>query len=713
MISQIPPEPEVTQPCDAKVASSDGFTTMLVTSPNQDWVPVHPVDSTVIKTYSNGLWGLNEYSRWPQPLTTRTWHHACIPISKPGEHALPPVTWAVLSPTDEYWEPFPEAHVQGMGFLKAHLRMGLTDTAREALGLFQSVSDESADYQAYGQELALVLKQCVDRMTRIPSPRTIAVAVGAHIQRVSLELAGLVIYLRVVRPRLQSGGDYSHALLRTVGTFVTDAATAGICTRVGLPVWFLQPPSPQMKIWRVVRATEPTFTSRETGPTGLEYDPTTLGGIINDTGRWAPRMAVAISRQLCAATLPLLTDSDDLRSKELHLPRNHPGPQQSAYPDGSSKTRRWGKKMNGFASSNATDDGGLVSVSNLHDGLTTFQGRRSFALSPNQVYSPSPFYTIPPVWIEILKGLDPLPHPLRSSLYFYPPPFLLDTIPAATGESEASPPCNARLDRKVHRYLHNLVRIREFCRLRLLDPSISGCPLTIREWRAALWGDYGLHQAPSKTSGELRTVAQRRTQLLVERKCEAKNAIARLCANTAALSSYDPKNVTMFAGVSVTLDAAINDPRVRLALCWEAHEINFRCEVIALDSVVVPRDGWTAEYRWARENLISGIWGPPSSVVTVLPSISDIGRPSWTPPGHSDGGQSCAIDFRAFLDVMSRWLGIPESLLRWREQAAWTADDLTIVQQEAVRFYTMTFISRFHRLPITPMLYPQEYGTLT
>lgn len=63
-------------PFDGKVASLAGFQSLVITSPNQDYVPEYPVERRIVKTYSDGLWGVNEYSRWPQEITTGMWHIA-------------------------------------------------------------------------------------------------------------------------------------------------------------------------------------------------------------------------------------------------------------------------------------------------------------------------------------------------------------------------------------------------------------------------------------------------------------------------------------------------------------------------------------------------------------------------------------------------------------------------------------------------------------
>ena len=42
---------------------------------------------------------------------------------------------------------------------------------------------------------------------------------------------------------------------------------------------------------------------------------------------------------------------------------------------------------------------------------------------PSLAFTPSPFYRIPDTWVAVLMETDPLPHPIRSSLFFYLHPF--------------------------------------------------------------------------------------------------------------------------------------------------------------------------------------------------------------------------------------------------------------------------------------------------
>ncbi|TFK87313.1 hypothetical protein K466DRAFT_491098 [Polyporus arcularius HHB13444] len=675
-------EPDVTHPGDAKAASDGGFSSKIITTPNQDWIPEHPIERTVIKTYANGLWGYHEYSRWPQPLTPNMYHVAFIPRPRSVE-ILPAIVWLSLSPESD-WEPAPGAGMRGVGFLKPSIRDELSIAAATVISRYDMLVGGPDHLRAYGQELRVVLKHCVSSVHRLPTPAGVAIALGAHVQRLSLELAGICTYLREVLPRMQSGSDHSRLILPVLGAFVHDETTALRCAKAGLPTWLLQPLTLKIRVWRVVAMERPSYLCTQTSDPPLEYMPDEVAGVVNTSTSWLSRMVFAVSRELCSATLPTLSDARGMTSKVIALPEAPP-PTKAERSAGYKRVRRGGKKTK-----NEVPDGGSV----------THPGRESSA-HPSREHIESPFYRLPEVWRTTLQEVGSLPQPRESVLYFYPPPFLLDTVSSDAQVPTLLYACVPRLDAKVDQYLHNLVRIRAFCRRRLLDPTMSAKPLTIGEWRTVLWGEY---RAP----GDVPVARTAANQHRATKKHNIKVAVARMCANSAALPSYDPGAAPVLAGLAVRREDATQNWLVRLCLCWEAHEINFRCELMALDALMVPRDNWPIMHRWAREARVSEVWGPPASLLTVIPDVpSEITRPWWV-NSYRPHWKSGEERLRAFVGVMSTWKDFPEELLGKLEKVSWDNMEYDQVQREAARFYVRTFISRYHRLPIVPIDYPTD-----
>ncbi|KAI0648455.1 hypothetical protein C8Q79DRAFT_999793 [Trametes meyenii] len=618
---------------------------MVITSPNQEYVyvPEYPRQRNVIHTFSDGLWGVHEYSRWPQELIPNMWHIACIPRRR-GFPGLPDILWRNLRP-EEDWQEDRRGGVHSLGYLSTLIVEGLACAAEATISGFRSILGLTSARRALGDQLCLLLRQCIERMCCLPARPAIAVAVAAHVQRLSLELAGLKLYLGVVAARIDSPQDRSTDILPVLGVFVQEAMLAQTCTRVGVPVWFIQDLTPHTKIWRVVKPTEVHELSYQESQPPILHHPDDRPGIVNLTGNWMATMVQAVSHQLCSPALPSMRFSA---------------------PEDNVVARR------------ARVDS-QPSVTNVLSLPSSTQCPRSAPgaarPTPSLQYCPSPFFHLSECWARALRLAGVLPQPSSASLYFFPPPFLLDT--------------------KITRYLHNMVRIRLFCRLRLLDPTISAHPLNIWEWRAALWGEYNFKVPPTHVKGASRRPKRRRDE---------SNEIWRLFGNVASLPGYKHSDEPELGGQRITYDMAATDLRVRYNVLWEAHEVNWRCELMALDEAVVSREGWP-EKQMSRKYGVKG-----GGVTSVLPlHRKDVERYVW-PSSMEPRWRTALTTLRAFLRLMSRWPDYPQTLQDLPSNPDdWTDDDYDSGQQNGAHFYTQTFIKYFHRLPTVPVKFPLEY----
>ncbi|KAI0744402.1 hypothetical protein C8Q76DRAFT_607590, partial [Earliella scabrosa] len=644
----------------------------VITTPNQDWIPRCPLPSDPIRAYTDGTWGLHEYSRWPQFLAPDMWHAACIP-RRPAEPHLARILWVLLDPERDWID----ARTKGfgrVGFLSDTVQEQLVRAARHALACTDAIRDVPSHHRAYLRELSLVLYQCIERMRRLPAPSATAVSLGAHIQRLCLELLGLHTFLTVVLPRLQAQTDCTCEMLPVIGVFVRCAADAQTFARVGVPTWLRQPLGACPRIWRVVPMCSPTAFSLDGSPRILRP----IGQIGNPQQDWVGSMVFAISRQLCDSHYPrlpsLCTDPDFKRAKMMIITPTLVLPSQLPRASRQSASATLPSSSAAHNPSTRRDDPVLVGPPTMH---------------PSREHVASPFYRVPVVWASALRSLGRLPTPRHSVAYFYPPPFLLDTV------------CSAA-PLPVPRYLHNLTRIRDYCRIRLLDSSFAGRPLTIAEWRAALWGDYCDKPEPlvRGSAGE-----QRRAK----RKHHEKSAIGRLFGEDASLDSYSVSDIATMDSRPVTADMAATSPWVRMRHLWESHEINWRCEVMALDAVMVPRDDWSVVHRWAREAQVSAIWGQPSAMMSVLPMIpSELRTFAWRSPPDPSWTESRAR-LAAFVGIIARWEGCPVYLRRVIESDDdWSSEEYETIQTSAATFYCQTFVRHFQRLPIVPIQFPEH-----
>ncbi|KAH9855775.1 hypothetical protein C2E23DRAFT_901143 [Lenzites betulinus] len=704
--------PEVCPPFEGRVAAQGGFATMVITSPNMDYVPDYPVEREVIETFEDGRWGLREYSRWPQMLVPDMMHVACIPREPSPLSGT--VLWERLSP-ESAWEPDRLTGVSGLGFIKSDIRDRLRLEANAVVRTFKLDADQGdrsmnlpKDYADHGHVLVMILQQCVERMDKLASPPGIAVAVAAHIQRVSLELAGLITYLHTVVSRLSSRLSYERDILPVLGAFVRDATAAQTLHRIGLPTWFLQPLTRQTNIWRIVQVRSlPVDMSGQRSQPAIYHQAAGTAGLANLTGNWLRSMAMSVSKMVSGTHMPPLESVDSpavyefersslemkrQRDNHGHIQAKHLGMRaaKAAPPPPKKRPRRANgpDSVVGAASTSST--------SPAHQGSNPVASPPS-AVQPAKSFQPSPFYSLHPDWRHALRDVSPVPRSEVGALYFFPPPFLLDTVSSQAPIPEnAVDAAAARKDDKILRYLHNHLRIRRFCRARLFDPMMSSQPLTIAEWRAALWGDYNGKEVPASAgeSSDARRNKRRRDEW---------NAICRLFGRVALLPSYREDLSVSFRQQKFTArELATAD--IRPWVLWESHEINFRSELMALDTLLVHRPQWQEIHRWEREREVAEVWGG-RSLLSILPAdhvAPPADRAPAEDPGHSTGTR---IFIQRFVGIMTRWPECPVGLISDVEKIEAMAD-YDEVRRAALSFYVKTFVRVYQRLPVVPMPFP-------
>ncbi|RPD75699.1 hypothetical protein L226DRAFT_507614 [Lentinus tigrinus ALCF2SS1-7] len=695
--------PQVCRAFEAKVASRDLFDTMVVTSPNMDYVPAYPVQSSVVHMYADGLWGKFEYSRFPQCLERGMWHVACIPAT-PCLPDVPAVLWTSLSPST-HWKEDSSIGFNGLGYITTDVQEGLLSAATSAIRRIEEFHCP-ANVREYGRMLVLILRQVLDRMRHLPSSPNVAIAVAAHVQRVCLELCGLRTYSEVVLPRLESSKDFSNEILPVVGAFAREASDAQNLTRVGVPTWFLQPLTQQLPVWRVVESRP--WTDRVSGQEmnlPILQRTSTLVGVSNLTGNWQRSMLLTVSKFIAGSHLaPLSLAEVPEEEPPSKRPRTHvndgaavhlhmgASTSDSAAPEKKKRTHRGKKRGKGLA--NKTSQAADPGTANPRPQPSI--PKLAELPHPSKTFTPSPWYDCPSVWERALRAASPVIRTVSSAMYFYPPPFLLDTVPSnASLHSIAPHPERARADEKVYRYLHNLARIRRFVRVRIFDPSLSHEPLTIAKWRAALWGDYTMKTHPPKPSGmpsDLRRAVRRQDE---------RNGVTRLCSRVGQLRSYRGDESVEWLGTRGNLESIASDPTWRLRLIWESHETNYRAEIMALDTLLVHKSSWLEIQRWEREALVSSIWGRPSSAVTVIPEEQiDMNEFRW-------GSDELAVDtVLKFAVVMKRWPECPQGLMDVAAAGRLLPSDFKRIQELVVDFYVRTFVKHYSRLPVPPIAYP-------
>ena len=314
-----------------------------------------------------------------------------------------------------------------------------------------------------------------------------------------------------------------------------------------------------------------------------------------------------------------------------------------------------------------------------------------------------PFRQFPPprnvdvssIWSTALAQASPCRRPQASVQYYSAPPWLLDELVGL----DANP-------QKRARFLHHWVSIRTFCRVRLFDGSIQGRPLTVLDWRHALWGDYDVDEvaeAAEPTPSASNSRQKYRHGLRI--------ALRRLFGKVASLPGYREDTAPRFGNVVVTKPVAADDRALRQRVVHDLRETNWRCEILSLDALMVESGNWSEAQRWAREFLVSRTWGDGTSGIDIA-AAEDIAPCSlWRLPPEP-GWQDCLPHHEAFVEVLSGWPDCPQEV----RSAARTlegsdSEEYTRILVSAVAFYVRIFTATYGRLPIPPACIPPVLET--
>ncbi|KAI0710932.1 hypothetical protein C8Q76DRAFT_624512, partial [Earliella scabrosa] len=690
------------------VAASGLSGQSVITTPNMTWVPQFAVAHSEISTYLDGRWHRHEYSRWPQEFAREIFHIHCIP-SKPRPSGPRDILWRTFCKND--WK-VDNCGVPGVGFLTPKLQDELANEADAAV--WRYLEHSNTDWHKMGKFLVLCLRHTVDRLRKIPAPPNVIICLAAHIQRLTLELYGLIEWLDEVLDRVKDNLDLSHDVLEVLGAHTSDASVAQMLHRAGIPVWYQQTLTTRVVVYDIVTPTDvPDDFSTTPCVPRLVLAKRDLSGALNMSGEWQRAMAEVVRRQLLEAQLPELLDAEADGSlppaKRLRegaaffgADSSSVGPAKPAFivkgakdiraighdlpPAPTPTPREPSRRAQARKLKRSADLTPAAEDADVRASTTRAPGKSQ--LNPLRQYYPSRTVQASQAWANALAQASPLPPPQRSGKYFFPPPWLLDSI-----EGIDSNPL------KTARYLHHWCSIRHFCNIRLFDSSVQGRPMTILEWRSALWGDYdAAYEIDTAVASDPPT-----NQPRINYRRELRRHVHALFGKVARLPSYEVDKESRFGDLVATIATAANDSVLRARGITDVHETNWRCELLAIDAHMVDSKSWSIGQRWARELLVSQVWGPGTSGLDITPAADRSLAFCWAEP-YEEGWEECRPHLQAFVEVLSTWPDAPEWL-----RAAMTiirtcdGDEYARILSSAVSHYVQLFVKKYERLPVPPV----------
>ncbi|KAI0734715.1 hypothetical protein C8Q72DRAFT_791953 [Fomitopsis betulina] len=475
----------------------------VVTTPNAKWMPEYPVTMPgQVATRTDGRWGPQEYSFWPQVYDTAVAHHACIPVEDGRVKGVCPGPELFKAIDERMWAPDKTCGVLDLGFLDQEFRARL--------------------------------------------------------------------FAAVQQPRLGLSSYIAREVLLVRGSFMANASHAQELFHVGVPVWFIQPLT---KLVHIVEVIIPELICNKLD-VKLSYPriDTALKGLASNPGRWALKMQEEMLKSLLDNELPRLL---------VPVPEPTPAPptKRARLADPGRRDKQPPRPVTSSSKTPKTHHG-------------TRAPSKAEATQPQFLkYTPPSAADVPEVWVDALTAAGTLPHNETAAVYFWPPPFLLD------------------LDNgKGSCFRHNYLQIRRFCRQRLVDKQVHAQPLTVAEWRAALWGDYNVDPEPARSD----------LNMCSKERAKARQAIKALFGSTGGLPSYDDSVVVRWGERELTLKD-VDVPELCAQISWEAHRINWRCEFIELDCELTSSRRSTTYAHWERESQVCRVWSPLGSGLRVFP----------------------------------------------------------------------------------------------
>lgn len=658
-----------------------GHLNYLISTPNADWVPQYPfvnVDFNIVKR-EDERWGGNEYTRWPQPYTESSIHHACIPFDlemmsrntvTSSETTLADDTWDIILYNPDQSRDFNLTEVEkGLGQIKDRLidrlDSALTGILEKTQRIGQQRSREGADCgtESIFRRCKVFGSAALDNL-RIGASWRDTLCSWCDVQRAILELYGLHTFLEIVLDRIKSNFNYQDKILPVRGAFTTKFSYASKLFRLGIPVWF---------ICTANTLKGKVYSIKECVPWNT---------CISDK---VPRYSERITRK--GIMLNLDDSKRDLANTQI----------TGEYLFDQLLEQMYGNRL----------------------GASTFEAQPSISITITSNSAPRTVTPVPPVqnstkqskkrkrerdinysrFLYIPNGVDGRPdlpnynstvmsllskvdtitdNINRSSRYPLPPPFLL---------------VHANADKSAELYL-NYVRVRPTL-LNILTKTGSfdqSVWRRLRDWKQILHGgDKSLALLPNTIAPVVLEPSDSPKELLPKREDmidmppTKRQRIDDDVTKTSMRFGYeieplDRSKTLYWLGMPVLRDLINLDKELRQQIQWELSEILFRYELHALDEALLPRSRMTNDQRIKRAYQLGGVY-------SLNPIGSTIALPDLSKPISEYWGEYPDEHYvRAFHSVLKDWPGFPLG-----------ADACNFKILAA--FYIKTFIAHYDRLP--------------
>ncbi|THU99405.1 hypothetical protein K435DRAFT_855690 [Dendrothele bispora CBS 962.96] len=633
-----PPGPRPATAYDASAAAVIDDGRFFVTTP----YPQLPIPNPVLTVDAMRLredfrYGEHDYLQWPQEWCPALCHLSCIMSKPPEDHRLAIMWW---NPDTTTFVEERRGIVAGLGRLKSSRHREL----RDAVKVLESCCESFIQTHSNSTEVELAQKYrrlLSERLLRLESFSTSyrQMRIGVvSLQRTFLELQALLDYCLVFKPSMEGRDGAVSSPHSVIGSFVWDLDIAAQLYRAGIPFWFIHSVSDVARI--AVKRLTPLLSFDKINRNDCPFvAPVVFKGVPNLGAQYA-----AISED-AAGAFRTFSPFNLAASSSLVM---NTGPQRTQRSH-SNKPYRKAPSINPAA------------------------GRNKFSLPSNPLFPPSL-----QIWNLCLSEVDVTNPPAeRSGGFCFPDAQLFVSV---------------QKREKTLLYIKNWLRFRDILLFWLLKPSPS--LILNHVWRQLLGGEF---RSPnnSSQSGSVPSVESKLTRAAV-RKLEVRNLLGTcLTESGVELNLEAPLGPVSWRGQSVGPDQEVSDSIVREVL-WELSELNFRCELSALDKILTrPGRQSPAHHTKLLHCLFERGDGDVLTADVFRASQGLAARlPAWRKPY-----------LFAFRDVMMDWLGADkyQDISNYRECESQNDLVLEVFERPLVQIYLQHFFDVFGRAATVPL----------
>ena len=215
-----------------------------------------------------------------------------------------------------------------------------------------------------------------------------------------------------------------------------------------------------------------------------------------------------------------------------------------------------------------------------------------------------------------------------------------------------------------------MTAIPNFSNTRLFDSSVQGRPLTLSEWPHVLWRHYTADDDATLLAG--RNIGRARFRK------QAKMTLHRPFAATASIPSYTSSAQPIYPNALVTETAARANRSIRQRVVSNAHETEWRCELLSLGALMLNSYTWPVLRKSVQDRNVSCMRAEGTSGIDIMPDEEDLLLRSRSIPRRKDW-QTDIAHLQCSMQLLDRWPDCPRTsdLFPKRLQAS-TKDDTRV-----------------------------------